>query len=400
MSYVKRTWQVENTWNCPSCSALNRGRDMDCRTCGARKDAKVVDNLSGPQAPVVTEPARVREAKAGPNWTCEHCDNQERNLHGECAHCGGPKSQAAGYKEVFYKRVGRASVRNVRAEGNITVISTGIDDDDVEAIHQDLPRAQIGSIRPDFPWVRVGAALAIVGVLGSFVWLVIWLCTPRTVDTRVNELSWQYTVNLRQRVQLHNDGEWNHPSGKGFYGEPVSNLVCDSRYYGNENCHPHDCNPHAVSYDCNFSTYECNCYQSCSNNRNGYSTCKETCSTCSRHETCSRTEYDTCYDSCPVYKDWCSFDYYDWPIVAMQQTNGSDQETHWPTLGPDDSGVQRIQQIEKYDVKFRSEEETYDYVPSTLGDYRRFHLGDAWRLKIGRVRGKVDSLEPLRAEKE
>jgi hypothetical protein len=95
MSHVTRTWQVENTWNCPSCSAINRGRDLDCQRCGARKGAQVEDQLSGSDAHAVTDPELLRKATAGPNWACEYCGGQERNSHGECAHCGGPKIRAS-----------------------------------------------------------------------------------------------------------------------------------------------------------------------------------------------------------------------------------------------------------------------------------------------------------------
>ena len=73
MSHVTRTWQVEDTWICPSCSASNRGRDLACRQCGARKDARVEDHASGPAAPEVTDPELLRKATAGPNWTCSYC---------------------------------------------------------------------------------------------------------------------------------------------------------------------------------------------------------------------------------------------------------------------------------------------------------------------------------------
>ncbi len=365
VSHIKRTWQVENGWACPACSALNRGHDMACQTCGARKDAEVIDILSGPQAPEVTDPAQVREATAGANWQCEHCGNQERNLRGECAHCGGPKARAPLQAPVEVSQQ-RSRQRRLPLTWYLRV----------------LWRPLLGT-----------------GALGGLVWLIIWLCTPRTVDARVSDLSWTYTITLRERIQLHNDGQWNRPGDRGFYHEPAFNLTCDSRYYGTEDCHPHDCRPHPASYDCNYTTYECNCMQSCTDNKNGYSTCTERCSTCSRHDTCSRTEYDTCYDACPVYKDWCSYDYYDWPVKATRQTAGHDHAVHWPDLhaeGP----LQRVQKVEAYGVKFRAEDETYDYAPETLLEYKSFDLGAAWQLKVGKVRGKIDSLERAQAEQE
>lgn len=370
MSHVTRTWQVENTWNCPSCSALNRGRDLDCRHCGARKDARVEDRVSGPDAPEVTDPALLRKATAGPNWTCEYCGGQDRNLQGECDHCGGLKSQPSAETSL-------PSARLVR-------------DLDPPPLWK---RRLIG---PIVGW-QLAIILASLAVLGSIVWLFIWIFTPRVVHSHVSATSWEYTVNLRERAQFHEGGEWGRPGTKGFYDDPAFNVSCDSRYYGTQDCDPYRCNPRQVSYSCNCTSYSCNCTSSCSSNRNGFSTCKQTCSTCTRCGTCYRTEYSTCYHQCPIYRDWCSYDYYDWPIKATQKTQGSDQSCRWPEMSADDN--QRLQKTEKYDVQFKDEEDVFEYVPESLAAYKQFTVGEAWTLQIGKVRGKIESLQKTSTDK-
>ena len=54
----------------------------------------------------------------------------------------------------------------------------------------------------------------------------------------------------------------------------------------------------------------------------------------------------------------------------------------------------------RYGVQFKDEEDTFDYAPKSLSDYKRFNAGDAWILKVGKVRGRIESLQREAAEQE
>lgn len=379
---MARSWIVENVWTCTSCQASNRGRDMSCQTCGARKAPDALEKLGDVDKPV-TDPKMLREAKAGRNWVCEYCGGQERKLNGECKHCGGPR------KSSSHSRPRR---RIIDSAGDVVTLPPDPDP-------MPLPKAQVGNIRPDPLWKRrigpfrgwhIGLVFASAGAL---VWFIVWLVTPKTIDAHVQEIGWTYTENIRERATFH-DANWDRPGNKGFYAEPAFNVSCQSKYYGTENCNPHECNPHSVSYSCNCTTYECGCTTSCSSNGNGYSTCSERCSSCSRCDTCYRTEYDTCYDQCPVYRDWCSYDYYDWPVKQTKSTGGASHEEHWPGLQPADG--QRLERVEHYNVTFLGEGDRYNYEPETLLDFRRFDVGERWHLKVGRFGHRVKTLTKVK----
>src|SRR5262249_1425988 len=161
-----------------------------------------------------------------------------------------------------------------------------------------------------------------------------WLHTPKYTNVKVDTIYWQYTVNLRTREVHHDDG-WGHPGTKGFYNEVAFNVNCQDKYYGTEDCNPHKCNPHQVSYSCKCKSVKYNCRKSCQNEGNGYSGCTENCSERNECSTCYRTEYDTCYDECPVYRDWCSYDYAEWPVTQTLSTSGDDHTVYWPNLTTD-----------------------------------------------------------------
>jgi len=215
-----------------------------------------------------------------------------------------------------------------------------------------------------------------------------WLFGTKEESASVSDISWTYTINLQQRTLRHGS-DWEPIRSDAF------NVSCDRRYYGDRDCNPHNCRPHQVSYSCNCRSEQCNCHTTCRDQGNGFSRCSESCSTCSKCETCYRTEYDTCYDSCPVYKDHCDYDYYDWPTINTKVTSGAAHNETWPVLEarPID---QRLVKTEKYEVVFKNGVENWKYTPKSLGEFRYFVTGVTWKLKVNRA-GMV---WPQEAQKE
>ena len=359
MSRVRRTWTVENIWACGSCSASNRGRDLNCRNCGKRKAAEVRDRVPDPEAaPEVKAPALLRQARAGANWKCPYCGGQERDLEGDCTLCGGRRASSS-HENTPGPTYSRPAAFDVRE-----------------------------------PLWRKPAAVFLAGLvfLGLVVWLVAWCATPRTAEVRVDRLSWTYTEHLRARETRHGE-EWGRPGSKGFYSEAAFNVSCVEKQRGTKKCKPYDCNPHDEPYDCR--PHDCRCRKTCSDNGNGYSSCQERCDTC--YETCYETVYDTCYKQCPVYDDWCSYDYHEWPVEQTKTTSGNDHKVAWPGLVAADE-KHRVQRVEAYAVEFvrTTGKETFPYHPSTLADFKRFFVGDAWKIEISKIRGRVTPVKITR----
>lgn len=407
---TKRTWVVENKWKCTSCNAENLGRYTECQNCRSAKEKDEADSLSGPGAPAVTDPELLRLANQGANWVCEFCGGQVRNEHNRCVkNCGAPREEP---KVEVNTTDGRISVKatggaqavglNVDEDGvkirtsnggkvtNLVVNGRKVVDDEGNYIPKSPAKTYVPSPFGDVSTgQRVGIAAAIVGVLG-FVGLMIYLFAPWEVDAKVVSISWSYRSDLRQRVQKHTE-DWKSDMKSGAF-----NVTCESKYYDTEDCNPHQCRPHSVSYECNCSSYECNCQQSCTDNKNGFSTCSETCSTCQRCSTCSRTEYDTCYDQCPVYKPWCSYDYYEWPVIQTLTTSGVTHDEHWPVLEAKGE-EQKLDRTENYAVTFidvKNSKESWEVAPRSLGEFQQFEPAQVWRLKVNRLRQAT----PLRKE--
>ncbi len=357
MTRVTKEWIVENKWRCSSCDADNLGRHTICQSCGSTKEKDEQDSAPDEHAPAVTDPELLRLAAQKANWVCEYCGSQVRDEHGKCRNCAAARAEVAS--------------------------ATAPDSPQASTPPNTAPvgrRAEAPRSSPEFPFLAIGCVIfggLLLAALGIF------LFAPHEESVHVTSTTWAYRVDLSRQITSHGTG-WEPIRSDAF------NVSCNREYYGKTRCDPYKCRPHSVSYDCHCRSYDCNCRTKCRDKGNGFSSCSQVCSTCRKCDTCSRTEYDTCYKQCDVYKNRCSYDYNEWIPAGSDQTNGVGPETRWPTLqanGP----LERISRIESYAVTFSNEDGTWTYEPGSLSDYQRFRLGAAWKIKVARAGG----MEPL-----
>lgn len=401
--YIKSERIVENTWQCTSCQETNRGRDMKCVKCGSPKEFDEEDIVPDAEtAETVTDPELLKQANAGENWQCEYCMCQVRNSNGDCQNCAAKRDEANSKvtpreTERLADLIKKSKLPPVKIYGQ----GKGLPN----LSNRQLPKVP----RNPIPFVLAGTGVAILGLL-------IWALVPTTIHAKVSSTSWNYTTLAYIRQLNHGTG-WGTPSG-------AFNAQCETKYKGQVQCHPHDCNPHQVgytchsenyqchphseSYSCNCTSRECNCHESCRSKKNGYSSCTTKCSTCrscstcsrtvydtcERHDTCYKTVYDTCYDSCPVYDQWCQYDFYTWPLFKTLRNDGNNKDPIFPEFVAPDQETYRTEHVEKYLVEFtetkKKEPQTFQYDPKTLVQYRKFTIGDSWDLKKG-----VFGVEPI-----
>jgi hypothetical protein len=92
----------EGRWDCPSCGSTGiYGRHVDCPGCNKPRPAGIRFYLSD-DAPVVTDAARLREARAGADWVCEHCGASNRATRDHCEGCGAERGTSPSQPVVDY----------------------------------------------------------------------------------------------------------------------------------------------------------------------------------------------------------------------------------------------------------------------------------------------------------
>lgn len=378
----EREWIVENTWVCTSCQSPNRGRDMKCCNCGNTKDKDEKDVVpDGDAAPVVTDTKLLELANQGEDWVCEYCGARVRDANGKCQNC------AAGKEEP-------------KPASTLRVSSKRIEAPPIPDTHLSLKAA-------------LALTVAIMALICGAIFGIRALCNKTDIVTaQVAATNWTIYETLNIKTQKHQAGAWGTDT-------TAFNVSCERRYYGDESCNPydcnahsvsyscrpHDCNGHSVSYSCHCHSYSCGCHTSCTSRNNGFSSCHQSCSTCSScstcyrteystcYDTCHRTEYDTCYHKCPVYKQWCSYDYFEWVPTKSDSSTGTDPwNMHGPYLcvGASCGDPQRIrvdrstEMVVRFQFKYPRERDVHSwlYRPQTEQEFRYFVAGHRWKVAI------------------
>ena len=197
-------------------------------------------------------------------------------------------------------------------------------------------------------------AIPIVLIVAGIIGFSVWLLRDRNKSFQVVTSSWTTQSDLRQKTQYHG-AEWGRPWGKDAF-----NIQCHSRYYGQQRCFCHEV--------CSGPTKTRSCHQSCS--------------------------------SCPEYRDWCEYDYWEWPIIKTMTNFGLPEvDPSWPTLtanGPD----QRVDQSVTFNVQWIDEEnERTDWRAASIQDLRRFHHRDWWQVTVNHA-GKFVPVKILTGESD
>lgn len=437
-TYVKRTWTIEHDWFCGHCQHKNQGRADKCFLCG-----KPIDSKHTVQPPVdmsyenrVKNTERFKDSR--PDWVCAYCDHRNSASRDDCKECGSNKGEKkkdmpsgadttlGGKARSFIKEVAKASIivpptsylpgesasppALIKADPSdvprkVTKIKPGAGYRDVivEETIESGPSTWDKTVLWARTYRRELFAYSFIGsCLIGIIWLLVWLFTWHNATAVVNSTSWHYHVSLRQR-EIDHGHDWKDKEPAHSFNESCHTEI--RSYYP---CNPHDCNPHQVGYDCNCRSVESctpreSCRTSCSDNGNRSSTCSETCTTSndctSRQEcsTCYRTEYDTCWDSCPAYDQMCDFDYPAWPQKDYADTTGKDHTLVRPNLTspgniacPVDPEVlysrdPNITQCHldsvEFEAAFLMNDKVYLVKPRTLADYDRYHTGARWNVQ-------------------
>lgn len=174
-------------------------------------------------------------------------------------------------------------------------------------------------------WRRRRARLAaiVVGLTSLFAAVgygIYWLSEIRHTRVTVDHRGWTRALHLEELTEHGGEG-WHDRLPDGAY-----DTHCETRHRGSERCHPHDCHPHTKLSRGRRSTV-----------------------------------YDTCYDSCEVRDDWCSYHVKTWDErEAVLACGAGDRAPVDPVLGlapslaPADLGpTRRVIRVERYTVFFR-----------------------------------------------
>ncbi|QDE85005.1 hypothetical protein [Myxococcus xanthus] len=396
---------IEMFWRCSSCNHRNLGRYMVCQGCKNAKDGS--EQYEMPEdtasAVTVTNEALLRMATAGPNWRCAYCESDQRALDGGCKHCGASA-----------------------VEGSIPAEPTRPTPDEKKGAKSNRRLgcyilfiiAFFGCCCP--MWMSSGKK----GTASATAATTAPKTEPeRTRTLQVKEVSWEHTVSVERYRLVDDEGfEEDRPEGAllvkaqgkrhhhddqvlaGYttvhYTERVQRGFTTETYRAKEAC----------GEDCTTTPKKCS--EQCTSNRNGFATCKTTCTGGGRSCTtryCSvtkkrkepryvdeqRSRQEPRYRSVPRQATWYTWKEWRWMHDRDVKANGTTLEARWPTdaeLRPAKAlrkgEKERNARDARYSVVFHGDDQpAITYPPETLEEFQRFAPGSTHTLQ--QEQGKV-----------
>jgi hypothetical protein len=263
--------QIELTWRCSSCGHRNLGRHLICQSCGNPKDEGEVYEMPPDPSRVasVTDANMLRQARAGANWRCAYCGSDTRAFDGSCAQCGATQADGRG--------VARRMVPMPAVAARV-----------------------VGRDRLPLVWLvlPVIAALIVCGFLSAFLIgrnrqhaayaPAVVTATHRDVDARVVAARWKRQIKVERWSIVDKEGfedqrpadaknvrplgERVHHTDKVQQGTTTETYMetvteMESEMYTDQEPCGQDCTQLPQS-----------CHEECTNNQNGYATCRTVCS--------------------------------------------------------------------------------------------------------------------------
>lgn len=237
---------------------------------------------------------------------------------------------------------------------------------------------------------KVILGLSAIMVLGSGAGLLVWHETQRGagLKVKVEAMNWSRAYVVLQKEIVSGEG-WRADIAAGAF-----NISCrDNLPKGTINCHPRQCDPRQVAFQCR--PHECNCITTWHKiGKTRYPS--RHCSTC--YDTCHRTAYDTCYDQCPVYDAWCRYKYPVWSSIGDVRSASDDNQPREPRIElREDQRLELTRQ--SYLVRFTDGEKRWDYLPAEADVFRQFDIGQYWMATVDEF-GRIRPSQRLQLERE
>ena len=201
--------------------------------------------------------------------------------------------------------------------------------------------------KPDDDRVQLKRTLIVIGASAALISIALfvrWACHSEFRQTRVSELRWTHRTNFRAR-HIYRDGDWGSPPGRGgYYHEPTWDHSCYSKYS------------------------------------------HSSCTTINKATVCT-----------PVYRTWCDYSYYDWPIEKFREHQGSGHDVSWLSYGPELDVDHRESHEAWYEVDFTNGRKTWTWPTRSKEQYDKFKTGDYWQLEFPNW-GDMHPVKPLPLE--
>jgi len=360
----KTLGHVKLEWACPRCATRNPGPQKFCNGCGGPQPAEV-QFTQAPEEKLLTDPAEIALAKAGPDIHCPFCAARNAGTAKFCGACGG-KLEGGQVRQagqiVGALRTGPASpVRcpSCGTENPGTAQRCGNCGAALTAEAAQKVEASAKAAAPAPPACRSRALLLGLGALILIGCLIVGLFLMRgggtqTASAVVQDVYWSRSVAVETLGLVEAEDWYENIPGGAQLGD------CRNEYRGTSD------QPVANSVEVCGTPYTVD-------TGGGY----------------GEVVQDCVYE---VYDDWCEYLVEDWQVVDTLSASGYDLNPYWPSASL--AGGQRQGQAEEqFTVVFATDDGRYEYQAQDADEFSMFAIGSTWEIEVDGS-GNLTSISP------
>ncbi len=354
---------VELEWTCPNCHTKNPGPQKTCLACGAPQPADVQFEQK-PQQELITEEAKIAQAKKGPDIHCPYCGARNDADATVCVQCsgdlkGGQRREAG--KVVGAYKTEKEPIKEIdcpncgtkNPETRTTCSACGANlKPQPTPIKPAVP--QIAPPKKSNKWIGIIAGI-IVGIVILCIIIFASLASKKeNVSGVVDSVKWNRTIAILDLRDVNKEAWREDVPADATLGS------CEKEYH------------HTLSEPEDGAEEVCGTPYS-KDTGSGYAEVVQDC------------EYR-------VYADYCQYTVKEWQEVNMAQSEGTDLNPQWPQVNL--SGNQRAgDQEETYLIVFETDKGNYTYTTSDEQLFMQCTPGSEWTLVINALNQLV-SIEP------
>lgn len=354
----------EGRWDCESCGTIgNLGSQKDCPHCGA--GVPDGDPYYLPEGePPVSEPNKLRDAQAGPDWVCEHCEASNQGYRVNCRKCSAPK--------------GSSPIRQTENHSNFRAAPPRVDPIESEPSPVTSYRRGYSSSAPsssgELPGVGSSLIAPFAGIAAVVLVVIgIWFAFFRTQEApiTVSGFTWERTINIEQYKTVRED-DWIVPNGGRVINQypAIHHYIQVLDHYEDE--------AYTESHQVQNGTYICG------HNSLGNGYFEDVY--CPKFDTVYETKYHPVpkYRPQPVYQTKYTYDIEKWVFERTAKTVGTDHEAYWPGLELTDK-ERESGRVQTYTVIFLDQKEQKRPMVVTYEQWVTYQIGEKYSAEFNAV---------------
>lgn len=349
---------VELEWTCPTCGNRNPGASKKCATCGAAQPEDVQFEQAA-QDTLLTDQAKIEQAKAGPDIHCPYCGTRNPAGAKQCKQCAG---DLTGGKARQTGRI--VGALHTETAPPVACPACGAQNPATAqrcakcgAALAKLP-AKPAPAQPAAPSPISGRlVLVIVGVAVVACLALIFLLTRTEQQVgEVSTVNWQRIIAVQALAPVTRE-DWQDDIPAGAEVGSCSRQM----RYTSPDPQPDSVKVCGTPYVVDTGTGVGKAVQNC--------------------------QYQ-------VYEPRCRYTTLEWVVAPALVAEGSDFSPRWPAAGLSQDQREAGRQ-EVYEIIFNTDGQDYRYQVDSLEEFSQFTPGSRWQLEVGTL-GNVVSVEPAR----